>query len=162
MYRWLIIFLVAATNIGCDQLSKNWATQHLKNTPSQSYLGDTFRLTYVRNEGAFLSLGSNFSSNLRYWALKVFPVLLLTGLLLHLMFSKTLTWWQIIAFSFILGGGISNVYDRLLYGSVIDFMNMGIQNLRTGIFNFADTSIMTGLFMMIPTIFQRKPGEKER
>ena len=135
-----------------------------------SYLKDTFRLTYVKNRGAFLSLGSSFSESLRYWSLKVFPVVLLIGLILHMLFSKSMTAWQLVAFSFILGGGISNIYDRLLYESVVDFMNMGfgefhntfnIRDIRTGIFNVADVSIMIGLFMMIPVMFAKTPKEPE-
>ena len=73
------------------------------------------------------------------------------------MSMRTVNTWQIIAYSFILGGGVSNIYDRLLYGSVVDFMNMGIGTLRTGIFNFADVSIMIGLFMILPYLFKKPP-----
>ena len=159
IYRVLIILGIALSSISCDQLTKSWATETLKGKPAKSYLNNTFRLTYVKNEGAFLSLGSKLSEKFHYWALKIFPIVLLVGLLLHMLFSKSLTMWQLIAFSFILGGGISNIYDRVLFGNVIDFMNMGIDSLRTGIFNFADVSIMTGLFMMLPTMFSKKPAE---
>ena len=154
LYRTLIIVAIAATNIACDQVTKKWATNTLQGKPTEVYLNDFFRLTYVMNDGAFLSLGSDLPGSLRFWTLKVFPVALLVGLFFYLVFSKTMSIWQIIAFSFILGGGISNIYDRLLYGEVVDFMNLGIPNwIRTGIFNFADTSIMTGFFMMIPSFF---------
>ena len=159
-YRVLIIFGIALASISCDQVTKNWATETLQAKPPKSYLNNTFRLTFVKNEGAFLSLGSKLSEKFHYWTLKIFPIVLLIGLLLHMLFSKTLTTWQLIAFSFILGGGVSNIYDRVLYGSVVDFMNMGISNLRTGIFNFADVSIMTGLFMMLPTMFSKKPADQ--
>ena len=170
--RLIVIIGISAISIVADQWSKSWATHQLKPTLQEaskshfSYLGDTFRLTFVKNRGAFLSLGSTFSETFRYWALKVFPVLLLIGLILHMLFSQTLTWWQLAAFSFILGGGLSNIYDRLLYESVVDFMNMGfgvifdwigINDIRTGIFNIADVSIMTGLFMMLPSMFSKKP-----
>lgn len=154
--RAVLIFLIIAVNIGCDQQTKQMAKEHLEPTEQISYLNDFFRLTYVENTGAFLSLGSDFSGGIRYWVLKIFPVVLLLGLLLYTFFSNNLNSWSIIAFSFILGGGISNIYDRLLYNGVIDFMNMGFPGLRTGIFNFADVSIMVGLFMMLPTLFQKK------
>lgn len=150
-----VVFLIIFLNIGCDQKTKQLAKQQLENAADISYLNDFFKLTYVENTGAFLSLGSTLSGKVRHWALKVFPVILLFGLLLYTLFSKKLDNWSIIAFSFILGGGISNIYDRLLYNGVIDFMNMGFGNLRTGIFNFADVSIMIGLFMMLPTLFKK-------
>ena len=43
-----------------------------------------------------------------------------------------------------MAGGASNLADRIIYGMVIDFMNVGIGPLRTGIFNVADMAIMLG------------------
>jgi signal peptidase II len=46
-------------------------------------------------------------------------------------------------------GGASNLLDRILYGTVIDFMNVGIGPLRTGIFNVADMAIMLGAGILV-------------
>ena len=154
--RLALVFGVIAVNIALDQVTKEIAKSTLQGSPSRHYLGDTFRLLFVENEGAFLSLGSGLSGDLRYWILTLLPLLILGFLLLYTLFSKSLNRWQIIAYSFILGGGISNIYDRMLYGKVVDFMNMGVGELRTGIFNFADVSIMVGLFMMIPYLFKKQ------
>ena len=48
-----------------------------------------------------------------------------------------------------------------MFGNVVDFMNMGIGNLRTGIFNIADMAIMAGLFMMLPTMFTKTKEENK-
>lgn len=157
--RILGVLIIVALNIGLDQISKAIARAELMGRPPRSFLGDLFRLGYVENRGAFLSIGAGLSDQLRYWALTVVPVFILSGLLLYTLFSRQLTRWQTLAFSFILGGGISNVYDRLLFGQVVDFMNLGIGSLRTGIFNFADVSIMVGLFMMLPFLFTNKKPE---
>jgi len=88
---------------------------------------------------------------------------MLLVLTFYTFFSKELNKYQILALSFILGGGISNIYDRLLYGEVVDFMNMGIGDLRTGIFNFADVSIMVGIGIFIASNFignKKKPAEE--
>jgi signal peptidase II len=53
-----------------------------------------------------------------------------------------------VAASLILGGGIGNVIDRVARGNVIDFLNFGIGNVRTGIFNIADVAIMAGVFLL--------------
>ena len=65
-------------------------------------LGDSFRLTYVENDGAFMSWGSDFNETIRTWALKIFPVIMLIGLFFYTLFSKTLNWAQSLSFSFIL------------------------------------------------------------
>lgn len=153
--RIVLVLSLVISNIGCDQVSKNYASTQLRGTPSQSFLNGLFHLTYAENKGAFLSLGSDFSESWHTIGLKILPVILLVALLLYTLFSKSLNLYQIIAFSFILGGGISNIYDRLLYGKVVDFMKMGNDTLHTGIFNFADVSIMVGMFMMLPFLFSK-------
>lgn len=160
--RTALVVIIVLINIGCDQATKQLARDQLMSVEPLSYLGDFFRLSYVENKGAFLSLGAGLSEQLRYWALLILPLGLLVGLLLYTLFSTNVNRWQAIAFSFIIGGGVSNVYDRILYGQVVDFMNMGVGSLRTGIFNFADVSIMIGLGIMLPMIFKKEEEEKDK
>lgn len=159
----LIVLAVIIACIGLDQETKILAKQHLEPLRKNiSYMGDSFRLTYVENDGAFMSWGSDFNETIRTWALKIFPVIMLAGLFFYTLFSKSLNLIQVLSFSFILGGGISNIYDRLTRGSVIDFMNMGFGDLRTGIFNVADMAIMLGLFMMIPFLFKKEEDQENK
>jgi signal peptidase II len=159
--RLLLVTGVIIASIALDQITKEIAKSTLMGEPTRHFLGDTFRLLFTENEGAFLSLGAGLSGDLRYWILTLLPIVILGVLLLYTFFSESLNRWQIIAYSFILGGGISNIYDRMLYGKVIDFMNLGIGELRTGIFNFADVSIMAGLFMLIPYLFKKPKKHSE-
>lgn len=161
--RIAIILVIVLVNIGCDQKTKAMAVDQLQNKATTYYLDDMFALTFAKNDGAFLSLGSNFNPTLRFLLLKALPVVMLLLLTFYTFFSKELNKYQILALSFILGGGISNIYDRLLYGEVVDFMNMGIGELRTGIFNFADVSIMVGIGIFILSNFignKKKPIEE--
>ena len=48
-----------------------------------------------------------------------------------------------------LAGGVSNLIDRVTLGRVIDFLNVGIGPLRTGIFNIADMAIIAGVVILI-------------
>lgn len=154
-----IILLIILSNIGCDQVTKSIAVDKLQDQPSTYYLNDMFVLTFVENDGAFLSFGSDMNSTLQFLLLKALPVVMLLVLTFYTLFSKSLDKYQVLALSFILGGGISNIYDRLLYGKVVDFMNLGIGELRTGIFNFADVSIMIGigLFLFSNFLVKKKP-----
>jgi signal peptidase II len=62
---------------------------------------------------------------------------------------------KLAALSLIFAGGIGNIIDRLFFDRhVTDFMNIGIVHLRTGIFNFADVWITTGVFYLL--LFGRK------
>lgn len=155
-----IIALIILLNIGCDQKSKQIAQANLEPYEVSNYFYDTFRIIYVENEGAFLSTGSQLKGIWHLVLLKILPVTMLALLLLYTIFSKSINIYQIIALSFILGGGISNIIDRLNYGKVIDFMNMGIGSLRTGIFNFADVSIMFGIGIFLVANYRKTKAEK--
>ena len=62
----------------------------------------------------------------------------------------------------IVGGGIGNLYDRIAYGSVTDFMHIKFGVLQTGVFNVADMSIMAGMFIILfHAWFKKKPAEAE-
>ena len=54
----------------------------------------------------------------------------------------------------IVGGGLANLYDRFLYGSVTDFLFMDFNITRTGIFNTADLSVTTGLILILLSSFK--------
>jgi len=68
---------------------------------------------------------------------------------------------QIVCISTIIGGGISNIFDRILFGGfVTDFMNFGIGGLRTGILNFADMSITFGAILLIVVQYHKERKQK--
>jgi signal peptidase II len=145
-----------------DQGTKMWAQATLMDSPPKNYMGEFFKLIYAENEGAFLSLGAGWEGIWHVLFIKVLPAVLLVGMLGYLFIVNFLQQWQLIGFSLIVGGGLSNVYDRLFNnGRVIDFMNMGFGDLRTGIFNIADVAIMTGLgFLLLgPYVFKHKSPE---
>ncbi len=54
----LIVLLILVSFIGIDQASKVWAKSSLEGEARKSYIGDTFRIEYAENSGAFLGLGS--------------------------------------------------------------------------------------------------------
>jgi signal peptidase II len=142
-----------------DRWTKSWATETLAMSMPRPYWNDFFRLQYALNEGAFLSLGAELPDHLRYWVLAIVPVAVLLYLFYHALRAEGLGHWAQMAFGLILGGGGSNIYDRIAHGHVVDFMNMGIGSIRTGIFNFADVAIMLGLAILLPTAFQKPKPE---
>lgn len=154
--RLLILFLAGGSAILLDRMTKVWAVNSLKGEPSISYWNDFFRLVYAENTGAFLSLGSGLDDNWRTIILSILPIIVLLYVLYFILFAKNVDTWQATAFSLILGGGASNIVDRIMQGMVVDFMNMGLFGVRTGIFNVADMAIMAGLFMMLFAMFRNK------
>ena len=63
---------------------------------------------------------------------------------------------QYIAYSFIIGGAAGNLYDRIFYGYVIDFIEFHYENLYWPIFNFADVAISIGVILLLYNMFLNK------
>ncbi len=144
-----IFFSFFIGHLVIDQWTKQLATAHLKGVPRQSWLGDTFRLEYATNEGAFLSLGANLPPTARYWVLTIGVGLLLLSLCIYALASKKLALTEVAGYALIASGGFSNWVDRARFeGSVVDFMNMGLGSLRTGVFNVADLAIIAGIAVL--------------
>ncbi len=145
--RFFLLALVAAT-IGCDQVSKHLATAHLMGEPPRSYFGDSFRLEYALNPGAFLSIGDSLSPGLRT-AIFSFGTGLILAVCLAVIVRLRRPTGLMLGLTLVVAGGASNLLDRLTHGVVIDFLNVGLGSLRTGIFNIADMAIMAGIVLTI-------------
>ena len=124
--------------------------------PAQTLAAGLLRLEYTENPGAFLSLGAKLSDDARFWIFTVMVSALLIGLLVFAFrMSPNTPFLIILAIALIVGGGLSNLIDRLLNdGRVVDFMQLGIGPLRTGVFNVADVAIMGGLAVMLLVVFR--------
>lgn len=153
--RTLLIALVLFFCVGCDQATKNLARQSLANSEPVTFLNSMFRLQYAENSGAFLSLGAGSPENIRFWLFTLIVGLILAGLLVYLLTSKNNSKARIIPLSLVLGGGIGNLIDRIFNeGRVIDFINIGIGSLRSGVFNVADIAISCGVVWLCVNSFR--------
>ena len=148
--------------VGFDQAAKVVAKHHLALSGPVSYLNDFFRLQYIENSGAFMGFGWAWPTALRFWLLTVFVGIILCGLLIFIFIKRRNTLSDLVGFSLIIGGGFGNLIDRIYNnGKVIDFMNIGIGNIRTGIFNFADVIILLGIAFLLFSNLNRKKTKCE-
>lgn len=147
--RFVIFGLVTFVSIALDQVTKVLATDAFKGQPTLSYLGDTFRFQYATNEGAFLSLGGNLPPTVRFWLLTVGVGALLLAISVHAL-GNPVDAANLSGYALIVSGGFSNWIDRARFGGVVvDFMNMGLGTLRTGVFNVADLAILAGIGVLL-------------
>jgi signal peptidase II len=144
----LLLLLAVTATISCDQLTKHVAVSTLAGAASRSFLADTLRLEYAENAGAFLSLGAGWPSGTRIAIFGIGNGLLLMALVAMAVRHR----WPRLALlgvSLFVAGGASNLLDRIVYGSVIDFIHVGVGPLRTGIFNVADMAILLGATVVL-------------
>jgi signal peptidase II len=146
--RGVFLCLLVAGTAGCDRVTKHLAVTTLAGMPERSYLGDTIRLDYHENAGGFLSTGANWRPEVRAAVFLIGNGLFLLGTLIMAVKFK----WSRLAGAgllLFLAGGTSNLVDRIAMGRVIDFLNIGIGPVRTGIFNVADVAIMAGIGLLM-------------
>jgi signal peptidase II len=159
--RYLLISIVLLCNIGCDQISKSIVRSEIRNAQQIRFLDNHLTLTKVENTGAFLSLGHDLPLVLRIALLNLLPIVILIIALVYVLANKTNSVLRIVAICFIIGGGVGNLYDRIVHGSVTDFLHIDFGVFETGIFNMADVSIMIGMMFVLFEMFfkERKLSE---
>jgi signal peptidase II len=161
--RLLLVVLLVLTGVGCDQATKRIASEGLRATVPRSYAGDTFRLLYSENPGSFLGLGGGLPEEMRFGVFVVGVGTLLLGLLVFVLFSRAPAPNTVVGVGLILGGGVSNWADRVLNGNlVVDFMNVGVGPLRSGVFNVADLLIELGALVLLVGAWMASRGRGER
>ncbi|WP_252723721.1 signal peptidase II [Winogradskyella psychrotolerans] len=164
MNRSLFIVLLIAFNIAIDQISKVIVrTTMIKGGKGQiNVIQDYFQLIWVENKGAFLGMGSDMNPTLRLIFLLVLPTLVLAYVIYYILKTKELDRLSLIAFCCIAGGGIANVFDRIVFGEVTDFFFIDLGGVfKTGIFNVADMSVTIGMVMLLFSgVFNNKKKEK--
>tara|TARA_B100000809_G_scaffold75741_1_gene73462 strand:+ start:898 stop:1380 length:483 start_codon:yes stop_codon:yes gene_type:complete len=155
--RNISITILIAVSILLDQLSKFLIRQNVDQYSEIKLIGDYFILTNVENSGAFLGMGSDFSPFIKTIFLLILPVIVLICIMVYVYRDKQIDKISLIGFCFIIGGGIANIYDRILYGSVTDFLFIDLGGIfKTGIFNIADLSVTTGMILILLMSFRSK------
>lgn len=154
--RTAIILMILISNIGCDQISKHIVRERIDYREEISLIHDHLTLTRIENTGAFLSLGHSLPQPVKFLLLSVFPLTVLLLSLIYLFAKKDISLMTSLGICFVVGGGIGNIFDRIVYGSVTDFAHIDFGFFQTGIFNMADVSVMTGMCIVLyETYFNR-------
>ena len=158
--RWLLVLPFILLTVACDQTSKRLAAEVLAGLGPHSYLGGSVVLLYSENSGAFLGLGSALAETTRFWLFTVGVGGLLLLFLVKLFRAGSRA--ELIGWTLIVSGGLGNLIDRVLHdGRVIDFLRIGVGELRTGIFNLADAAIVAGLLaLFVATLAPQASGAR--
>jgi signal peptidase II len=146
--RRLVLVAAALATISCDRVTKHVAVTTLAGTEGRSYLGDMVRLGYTENPGGFLSLGASLPPGARsvlFTAITGAMLVVVTVLAVR----RGMQSWPALGVTLFVAGGASNWIDRILRGFVVDFLNVGIGPVRTGVFNVADMAIMFGSGILV-------------
>ena len=158
--RIVLILLIITVNIGCDQFSKKIVKRSVLPYETIHVLSDHLTVTRVENSGAFLSAGDSMSKASKQIFLTLIPIIAMV-LGLAYLFLTPVSKNMLVGLCFVIGGGVGNLFDRVLYGSVTDFLFVKLGIFETGVFNLADVSIMTGMFLIFLQFFIKKDTEQQ-
>ncbi len=152
MLKWLGLSLVLFAG---DQASKLWVVANFDLYESKALL-PLLNVTYVHNTGAAFSFLSSAGGWQRWFFVGIALIASIT-LTVWLSRLKSSERWMAVTLSLILGGAIGNLFDRISYGYVIDFIDVYYQAWHWPVFNIADCAISVGVVMMLIDTFRTRP-----
>lgn len=143
----MVYAILALAIWGLDRLLKIWVVETLPLWSSRPLLGDWLHLTHVRNTGAAFGLFGG-----QALPLAIVSVVLFAGLFFWRDQLRHLGLWGNLALALIAGGAIGNLFDRLVYGYVIDFIDVKIWP----VFNVADSAVVAGAVLLIVILWRHE------
>jgi len=153
-----ILLLITALVILLDRLSKLWIMHHVRPGYGIVVIPRVFRLTHVLNTGAAFSLFADSLSPVAVRdsliAFSIIAVIIVGALLWRIGRQLSITG---VALALILGGAIGNLYDRVVYSVVVDFLEVHIIHYHWPDFNIADSCIVIGACLLLIEIFRPQP-----
>ena len=149
MFIFTVIFLLI------DVISKLIISNLMDVYDSIIIIKDFFYITYVRNTGAAWSIFSNNT-----WLVILFSLIIIMFICIYIYKNKPRTRFESFGYSMILGGALGNLFDRIIYGYVIDFFDFYIFGYDYPIFNVADIFIVIGVLLLVICVWRDNDGNK--
>jgi len=134
----VFFFVIVVCVFLADRLSKLFVSKVFCSSP---YWGNFVSIVCIENKGAAFSLFSSGNPFLRKFLLIIVPVLIVLWIFDRVLRKKDK---NVIAFSLISGGALGNLYDRILHGKVLDFIDIHINGFHYPAFNLADVFVFVG------------------
>ncbi len=152
----LIVFLLGV--VALDQTTKNLIKRSM--SPGQSFpvFGDAVRITFVENDG--MAFGLHVKNAALFTA---FSIAACGFIIFYLWKQRREGGWLKAALVLILGGAVGNVIDRVAFGKVVDFIDVGIGTVRWPVFIAADSAVVVGMGILIVLMIleeRAKPAAK--
>ena len=157
--RFPYLLLVAATLV-LDRWTKVLIQKRFDLNESISVIDGFFNITYVRNTGVAFGIFSSISSPAKSVLLSVFTAFAAVVVVTYSVRSPARNRLLQIALGLILGGALGNLYDRLAYGYVVDFLEFYAGSYHWPSFNVADSAISVGVGLLAIEIIRSEASNK--
>ena len=141
--RLLFVAAVAAAVFALDRVTKSWVEQNIAVGTARPIAGDYVRIVHAQNTGAAFGLLPE-----RTTLLSVLSVLAVLAIVYYYRRIASGSWLVSATLGMQLGDAFGNLLDRIAQGYVIDFVDVGIGDVRFWAFNVADSSIVVGIILV--------------
>ena len=155
----LPFLLLVLVILGLDRWTKWLIHTRLLLNQTILIIDGFFNITYVRNTGVAFGILDPVSLPLKSTVLAVLTAAAIVGVLIYSLRTPISQTLLHAALSLILAGALGNLYDRVKYGYVIDFIEVYIRDYSWPSFNIADSAITVGVGLLILQIFRKDPHD---
>lgn len=155
-------FLIPLVVFALDRLTKVLVENRFLLYESQSIIPGVFDLTHTRNTGVAFGLFANSDSPWVPYILTLISTTALIAILIYSLRHPVENWKLQLGLMLVLGGAAGNLYDRISYGYVIDFIDVFYGTYHWPTFNIADSSITIGIGLLLLEVFQKPSGEEAK
>jgi signal peptidase II len=149
------LFLVVGTLV-LDRWTKAWIQKGFDLNESISVIDGFFNITYVQNTGVAFGIFSSISSPAKSLLLSIFTACAAVVVVVYSVRSPARNRLLQIALALILGGALGNLYDRIAYGFVVDFVEFYVGAYHWPAFNVADSAISVGVLLLAVEIIRNE------
>ena len=157
--RWLML-VIAALVVVLDRVTKLWIVAHILPGHGIVVIPKIFRLTHVLNTGAAFSMFEGSASPVLVRNLLVgFSIIAVVVVLVLIWKMGRSVSLMSVALALILGGAIGNLYDRIRYLHVVDFLEVHIVHYHWPDFNVADSAIVVGACLLLLEMLRPQRSE---
>jgi signal peptidase II len=148
--------LLVAFILVLDRWSKSMIRTRFDLNESLPIIDGVFNITYVRNTGVAFGIFSSMNSPLKAILLSLFSAAAVVFVVVFSLRSSPTNRWLQLALALIFAGALGNLYDRISYGYVVDFLQVFIRNYEWPSFNVADSAISCGVFLLAIEILRNE------
>jgi len=141
--RLVLVALVAVAVFALDRVTKAWVSENIPLGTARPVVGDYVRIVHAQNTGAAFGLLPE-----RTTLLSVLSVLAVLAIVYYYRQIASASWLVSATLGMQLGGAFGNLLDRVTQGYVVDFVDVGVGEVRFWAFNVADSSIVVGIFVV--------------
>lgn len=160
------IYLIALIIVFADQGTKILVKETMMLHDTIPVMGSTIQLTYIENPG--MAFGIRFFETHPFWGRWFFSIVSIVasvGLIWYIHLTRTEKMIYRSSLGLILGGAVGNLIDRVIFGRVVDFMDVDIPDMlgmqRWPVFNIADSAVVCGMILMTCFIVFSKSAQNE-